>query len=719
MCATRDTDDLPDLDELEELPPDGGTEYNRLVFEKSPYLLQHATNPVDWRPWNEEARRKAREEDKPIFLSIGYSTCRWCHVMERESFENEEVADILNERFVPIKVDREERPDLDQVYMTACQALTGRGGWPLNVVLTPEGEPFFATTYLPPEGRAGRAGLKNVLRRLADLWEQDRERVLDSAGDISNVLRSSTGGDAGVMDESMLEETARQLSERYDRQQGGFGTSPKFPSPHNLLFLLRWWNRCNDDDVLNMVSGSLNAMRLGGIYDHVGFGFHRYSTDREWLLPHFEKMLYDQAMHMAAFAEASLATGQPRFGRTAGEIAAYLRRDMKSPEGAFYSAEDAESEGEEGKFYVWSRDEWMEVLGEEDGRLFGEIFNIREDGNYQDEATGRRTGANIPHLSRPLAEEACARDIEPERLRERWDSARQRLLSARSKRVRPHRDDKIVTAWNGLLIASLSTAFMALQEEQLRDEAGRAADFVLGSLCRRDGRLLRYHRRAAADVPGFADDYAFLVWGLLNLYEAGLDVGYLEKALDLTVRMVDLFWDEERGGFSMVGEDAEQPVVRPREVQDGALPSSNSVALLNLQRLALLTGREDLREYGERLIDALAGEVARYPAGHAQFMCGLDFALGPQQEVVVAGDPQAEATRRLCEAVHLEFLPRSILVLHPPDGAGADRLEELAGYTEKMVPRDGRPVAYVCEDYTCREPVSAPNELRRALHEGK
>ena len=716
MCAEH-SGELPDQDQLEQLPPDGGPDYNRLVFAKSPYLLQHATNPVDWWEWSEGARRKAREEDSPIFLSIGYSTCRWCHVMARESFEDQEVARILNRHFVPIKVDREERPDLDQIYMTACQAMTGSGGWPLNVVLTPDGQPFFATTYLPPEGRRGRSGLKDVLLRLASLWEQDRERVLGSAGEITELLRGQTTGEGGTLDESTLREAAEQLADRYDSRHGGFGTSPKFPSPHNLLFLLRWWDRSGEEAVLEMVTETLSAMRRGGIYDQVGFGFHRYSTDREWLLPHFEKMLYDQALHVMACAETCLATGQERFGRVAREIAAYLRRDMRSPGGAFYAAEDAESEGEEGKFYVWSRREWTDVLGKKDGPLFADIFNITEKGNYRDEATGRRTGRNIAHLTRPLAEEARERDIDPADLRERWDAARHKLLEVRSQRTRPHRDEKIVTAWNGLMIAALAKSARAVEDEELLADAERAARFVLEELRTGDGRLLRYSREGAADVPGFADDYAFLAWGLLELYEAGFDLSYLEEALELSRRMLELFWDEERGGLALVGTDAEQPVVRPREVQDGALPSSNSVALLVLERLALLTGGDDLQENADRLMDSLSGEVARYPSGYTQFLCGVDFAIGPQQEIVVAGDPAAEETRRLNGGAQTQFLPRSVLLVRPVEGDDADRLVELAPYAEEMTPVDGHPAAYVCRDYSCREPVTDPDALRELLRE--
>ena len=697
---------------LDDLPPDGGERYNRLVFEKSPYLLQHATNPVDWYPWGEEALNRAREADRPIFLSIGYSTCRWCHVMERESFEDEAVAGVLNRHFVPIKVDREERPDLDQIYMTACQAMTGSGGWPLNVVLTPEGEPFFATTYLPPEGRGGRSGLKDVLQQLARLWEQDRERVLDSAQEITELLRQGGGRAEGTSDESLLQHAAEQLEQRYDDQHGGFGHSPKFPSPHNHLFLLRWHHRSGDAQALSMVKNTFDAMRRGGIYDQVGFGFHRYSTDRQWLVPHFEKMLYDQAMHMMAYAEAFQVTGEKLYGRVAREIGEYLRRDMAAPSGGFYAAEDAESEGEEGKFYLWSREEWCEVLGEEEGALFADVFNLTEEGNYRDEATGRRTGRNIPHLGRSFADEARRRDMAPAQLRERWGTAREKLLAARSGRVRPHRDEKIVTAWNGLAIASLAKAAGALSDDRLRKDAVKAADFVLENLRTDEGRLLRYHRTAAADVRGFADDYAFFAWGLLELYETTADLHYLDLARELTHQMLELFQDEGRGCLGMVGRDAAQPVVRPQEVQDGALPSSNSAALLVLRRLGLLTGEEQLRNRAETLERSLAGEVSRHLSGYTQFLSGVDFGLGPNREIVIAGDAEATATGDLLAVLRSAFIPRTVWLLHDPDESGVENLPQ---YAAKMTPVDGAPAAYVCEDYACHEPLTDPETLREML----
>ena len=429
---------LPSPEELQNLPPDGGDSYNRLVFEKSPYLLQHATNPVDWYPWGNEALERSRTEGKPLFVSIGYSTCRWCHVMERESFENEEVAEILNSHFVPIKVDREERPDLDQLYMTACQAFTGSGGWPLNVVTTPEGKPFFAATYLPPRGRNGRRGLIELLQHINRLWQSERERLEEAGEEMAEALRRQTPrkGD-GTPAEKTLLDGRQELRDDYDIEHGGFGRAPKFPVPHNLMFLLRCWLRFRRPADLEMVEHSLLSMLMGGIHDHIGFGFHRYSTDRRWLVPHFEKMLYDQALLSLACTELYQATGDERFQRSARNTLDYAMRDLRAPDGGFCAGRDAESDGREGKFYVWTLEEWKDVLGESDGELWADIFNIKRDGNYLDESTGHKTGANIPHLEEPFERIAREHDMTPKELQEKWEKARRKLLRARSRRNPP------------------------------------------------------------------------------------------------------------------------------------------------------------------------------------------------------------------------------------------------------------------------------------------
>ncbi|MDP6107641.1 MAG: thioredoxin domain-containing protein, partial [Candidatus Brocadiia bacterium] len=607
---------LPPPEEIARLPADGGAEFNRLIFQKSPYLLQHARNPVDWYAWGDEAFERARSEGKPIFLSIGYSTCHWCHVMERESFESEEIAAILNEYFVSIKVDREERPDVDSIYMGVCQAMTGAGGWPLTIIMTPERLPFFAGTYFPPKSRLGRPGLTEVLTQVAEKWRTDRKRMQSTAEAVVAFMREQLSRDkrGGELGEAALKTAYDQLRDRFDDEWGGFGTAPKFPTPHNFAFMLRWWRRSGDPEALEMVLASLRRMRLGGIHDHVGFGFHRYSTDREWLVPHFEKMLYDQALLTMAYAEAYQATRDPFYAEPAREIITYVLRDMRSPEGAFYSAEDADSEGEEGRFYTWTLEEWNEVLGRKDGDLFADAFGITRKGNYTDEATRGRTGRNIPHLKEPLDALAAREGLAPEELARRWDAARAKLLAVRSRRVRPYRDDKVLTAWNGLMIAALARASRALDEPAYARAAAEAADFVLENLRRPDGRLLRRWREGEAAISGFADGYAFMVWGLIELYETTFEVRYLREALALTRQMEGLFWDGESGGLYFTARDSEELFSRNKQFYDGALPAANSVAALNLLRLGRITADQEMEERAGNLMAAGAAEVLRYPA---------------------------------------------------------------------------------------------------------
>jgi hypothetical protein len=504
---------------LAEIPPDGGEKYNRLIFEKSPYLLQHAENPVDWYPWGAAAFSRARLENKPIFLSIGYSTCHWCHVMAHESFENQRVAELLNEHFVSIKVDREERPDIDTIYMKVAQMIGGSGGWPLTVFLTPAGKPFFAGTYFPLESAYGRPGFRDLLGSTMELWQKDQARLLGSAEEITGLIRKTAGSrTAEPSDATVLAKTYHHFARIYDEQHGGFGQAPKFPSPHQLLFLLRYWRRSGEERALTMVTRTLTALRMGGIYDQLGGGFHRYATDREFLVPHFEKMLYDQAMLAMAYLEAYQATGQPLFGDTAREIFTYVLRDMTDPAGAFYSAEDADVEGVEGKFYLWSAAEIDELLGPELGGEFRRGFGVTREGNYQDEATGQRTGLNILHLQTDVCPPALA-------------AARQILLCRRGGRVQPFKDDKILTSWNGLLIGALAMGKNILGEGEYLVAAAKAADFILKELRDDQGRLLRRYRDGEAALPAYLDDYAFLIYGLLNLYEAGFKVGYLTLAL--------------------------------------------------------------------------------------------------------------------------------------------------------------------------------------------
>jgi uncharacterized protein YyaL (SSP411 family) len=705
----------PDLEKLGRLPSDGGPVHNRLIFEKSPYLLQHAANPVDWYPWGEEAFRKAREEDKPVFLSIGYSTCHWCHVMERESFEDPEVARLLNETFVNIKVDREERPDIDNIYMSVCQAMTGSGGWPLTIIMTPDKQPFFAGTYFPKEERFGRPGMLELVPRVQQAWETQREELLASAEAIVGHVRSvSVGGPGPELGLETLKAAYDQLAGRFDARRGGFGEAPKFPTPHNLSFLLRCWKRDGRESALEMVERTLQAMRAGGMYDHVGFGFHRYATDADWLVPHFEKMLYDQALLVIAYVEAYQATARPEYAQTVREILTYVLRDMTAPEGGFYSAEDADSEGVEGKFYVWTREEVVDTLGEPAGEMFCRVYEIRPDGNFSNPHCP--PGTNIPHRTRPLSHWAGEFGLWEDELRSQLETARQRLFAARERRVRPFKDDKILTDWNGLMIAALAKAARALTEPEYADAAQRAADFVLTRLRDDRGRLLKRYRDGEAGLPAHLEDYAFMVWGLLELYEANFAVRNLEAALRLNREMLARFWDELRGGLYFTADDAEELPLRTKEVYDGAIPSGNSVAMLNLLRLGRITADVELEAQAAEITRAFSGQVSRLASAHTQLLCALDFAVGPSYEVVIAGQPGAADTTRMLQSLWGRFIPNKVVLLRSGEPEAAP-LTRIAPYTVRQTSLEGRATAYVCLNRACKAPTTDVAEMLALLSE--
>lgn len=705
---------LPDPETIAALPEDGGPEFNRLVFEQSPYLLQHARNPVDWYPWGDEAFRAARAQDKPIFLSIGYSTCHWCHVMEHESFEDSYVAEIMNEAFICVKVDREERPDLDHVYMTVTQAITGHGGWPMTVVMTPDKQPFFAGTYFPKTGRYGRAGMTELVPRLSDVWKNRREDVLQSASQITDQLTKLVAGDSsGELTPEVLDLAATQLSQRFDSTHGGFGQAPKFPVPHNLRLLLRHARTRSAPASREMVAKTLREMRLGGMWDHVGHGFHRYSTDAEWLVPHFEKMLYDQALLAMAYVEGWQATGEEDFARTAREILEYVSRDMTSPEGGFYSAEDADSEGEEGLFYLWTISELKGVLGEEDGALAVELFRATEEGNYRDEATGQKTGRNILHLDVPLGEHASRRGEAIEDLAARVGSIRSRLYEAREGRVHPLKDDKVLTDWNGLMIAAYALAGRALGEPEYSAVARRAADHLLTRLRKEDGSLYKLSRLGVAAGDGLFEDYAYATWGLLELFETTQEVRWLGAAIDLSERMVAMFHDAERGGFYLAPADSPDLIVRPKEGYDGAQPSGNSVAASNLLRLARMTGETRWEELASGVFEAFSGHVLRSPGAHSHMLMAYGFAVGPTREVVIAGEVEDERTQEILGAIHRAFVPDKVVLLRP--AVGSEELIELAPFVEAQGVMDGKPTIYVCENFTCQKPTHDLAEVLEAL----
>jgi uncharacterized protein YyaL (SSP411 family) len=600
---------------------------NMLIHEKSPYLLQHANNPVDWYPWCDEAFKKARELDRPIFLSIGYSTCHWCHVMERESFEDNEVAKLLNDNLISIKVDREERPDLDNIYMSACQMLTGSGGWPLTIIMTPDKIPFYTGTYFPKNGRSGRMGMMELIPWLMDLWHNRRGEVQESASKIEEALNNLDNLMPGkAMDASVTERCYKELYNRFDEASGGFSIMPKFPSPHNILFLLRHFRRTGNEKALQMAEKTLFHMRLGGIYDHVGFGFHRYSTDSRWLLPHFEKMLYDQAMVIMAYLEAYQVTGKRGYASTADEIFRFVLRDLTAPEGGFYSAIDADSEGAEGKFYLWREDELKAILGPDAGLII-EIFNVKKNGNFSEESTGEITGSNILYLAKPVEEIALEKNMPLDMLQDRVSKALNMLFVERKKRVHPHMDDKILTDWNGLMIAALALGTKVLKNSGYASSAIRAADFIIEQMRSCDAGLLHRYRGHEAKINGNADDYAFFIWGLIELYEATAEARFLDLALELNDHFLAHFYDRVRGGLFFTPDNGEPLPVRKREIYDGAIPSSNSAAMLNLLRLGRITKRADLEKYGVDTATAFSDAVKKMPSSHTFLMYGIEFLL--------------------------------------------------------------------------------------------
>ncbi len=684
---------------------------NRLVREKSPYLLQHAYNPVDWYPWGEEAFERAKADNKPVFLSIGYSTCHWCHVMAHESFEDPQIAKLLSDVFVCIKVDREERPDIDQIYMTAAHMLTGRGGWPLTIIMTPEKKPFFAASYIPKESRYGMTGLLDLIPRIHKAWISQRD-TLEEAGDqvLESITRAASVPGREGLNERTLAKAYNTLLQSFDGLHGGFGSAPKFPTPHNLSFLLRYGRRGAAEPAHSMVEKTLHAMRQGGIYDQVGFGFHRYSTDAEWFVPHFEKMLYDQALLVTAYVEGYLALGDEELRRTAEETITYVLRDMTDPGGGFYAAEDADSEGVEGKFYLWTMDEIRNLLGEEDGDRFSRIFDVKEAGNFRVEATGERTGENILRMRRSLSIRVAELGMPEDELRSFVESARQKLFAARQQRVRPLKDDKILTDWNGLMIAALAKAARAFGSSEYQEAAERAASFILSRLRRPDGRLLHRYRDGEAGIAATADDYAFLIWGLRELYETTFDVGYLTTALELQNDMLVHYLDAENGGFYMTADDEADVPIRQKEVYDGAMPSANSVAVTNLLTLGRMTAHLGFEEAAYLAIQVFSGTIGSMPAAYTFFLMAVDFAAGPSYEVIITGTPGADDTEAMIRTIRSGFTPNAVLLFRPA-GEETPPIAAVAPFTRDAVPIEGRATAYVCTNYACDIPTTDIGEM--------
>ena len=690
---------------------------NRLADSGSPYLRQHANNPVDWRPWSEEAFEEAARLDKPVFLSIGYSTCHWCHVMERESFSDPDVAALMNENFVCVKVDREERPDVDHLYMTVCQLLTGSGGWPLTIIMTPDRKPFFAGTYFPRGDDHGRPGMLQLIPRVRELWTRERDAVNTSAREISEGLQAFMAPDnAFEPARDLPERTFLSLREQYDPEYGGFGSAPKFPVFSNLLFLLGYWKRTGDEKPLPMVQRTLAAMRRGGIFDQVGYGIHRYSVDKRWFSPHFEKMLYDQALAVITCTDAFLASGEDNYRKMAGEIIEYVLRDLQSPEGGFYSAEDADSEGEEGRFYTWAMDELVNILSREETAVIREVFNATDEGNFRTE-TGDTTGRNILHL---IARSSGAiEEPWPDRIHEQTaEKIRQKLLNARSSRVRPMRDDKIMADWNGLMITALAKAARALGEDRYTEAALKALAYIMDNLLGADNSLLHLRYSDGHTVPAFLDDHAYMLWALLELHQTTFNTDHLETALNIADDMVKLFHDDENGGFFLARKGGDPATDRLKTSFDGPMPSGNSAAAMALVRLGRLTARRDLEEAGHGTFRAFAAEMAGNPSGHSFMVSALDMASRGTSEVILVGDPVGKDTAKLLQALNRSYLPgMSALLLNPDDPD--PRILKLMPYARDMKTVNGKAAAYVCRDFVCQAPVTSADGMLKAFSHPK
>jgi len=670
---------------------------NRLAGETSPYLLQHAENPVDWYPWGEEAQTRAHFEDKPILLSIGYSACHWCHVMAHECFENPDIARLMNDNFINIKVDREERPDLDAIYMEAVQSITGSGGWPLTVFLTPEGKPFFGGTYFPPEDRHGLPGFPRVLQSVTDAYRNRRGEIDQSAAQIISALTPATVTTEGAASLSVevLNQAYFNLKAGFDWNNGGFGGAPKFPQPMALEFLLRYYRRTREPEALKMVTLTLEKMAAGGIYDQLGGGFHRYATDSIWLVPHFEKMLYDNALLSRLYLEAFLVTGRREFRRIAEETLDYALRDMTSPEGGFYSTIDADSEGVEGKYYLWTPGEVTNALGEKAGSILNDYYGVTAGGNFE--------GRNIFHLTGELTAEL------PEPVKE----SRTALLARRQQRIQPHRDEKVIASWNGMMLSSLAEAACVLGRGDYLKAAAANGSFLLSSMA--DGNYLKHTRKdSQAKTEGFLEDYALVIDGLLTLHQATFSGEWLRQAIRMAEVIVREFWDESAGVFYDTGKRHEALFIRPRNSYDNAVPSGASAAALALLKIARITGRADLEKTAVQALRSMRESISRYPLGFCKWLCALDFYLSPPQEVAILGPKSGDNTQAMTRVLYGTWLPNKVVVASDPaDPTPITGLAILEG--KRMI--DGCPTVYLCESFICRKPVTSPDALRDLLGE--
>lgn len=678
---------------------------NRLAQETSPYLLQHQHNPVDWYPWGEEALSRARNEQKPIFLSIGYSACHWCHVMERESFENPDIAGLLNEHFVCIKVDREERPDLDQIYMNAVQLMTGHGGWPMSVFLTPELQPFYGGTYWPPTASRGMAGFDQVVGAVEEAWRLRRDQVLQGAEQMTGELQqlSTKGIDPGAvaLNSNVLMAAGHLLERLFDRTYGGFGDAPKFPHTTELRLALRLWKRTGRDEWLDMVKTSLDGMAMGGIYDHLGGGFARYSVDARWLVPHFEKMLYDNALLATTYLEAWQVTGEERYRRVVVETLDYLLRDMADPTGGFHSAEDADSEGEEGKFYVWDLGELTQVLGENRAAMFARVYDVTERGNFE--------GKNILHLAKTVDQVAALLGRDSAELEAELAQSRQQLLAHRTGRVRPGRDDKILVAWNALAIEALAAAGVALGEDRYVTAARQAADFILGEMRTSNGRLLHTYRAGEARLSAYLDDYTTLAAALVKLYEATFEERYIDDSISLMEIVRSHFSDPQAPGFFFTADDHEELLMRNKDLTDNATPGGNSMAVTALLRLGTLLGQTDYLDLAGAILQQAGPFMQQMPMGTGQMLLNLDTYLGPTSTFVFTGS----GAHQLARIAQQRYLPRTLVAAR--DGAGSANSRALDSIFENRQAEAAEPRLWICEGASCQAPVVGGDSIEQAL----
>lgn len=671
---------------------------NRLNKEKSPYLLQHQNNPVDWYPWGDEAFKNAAIENKPIFLSIGYATCHWCHVMEKESFEDQEIANLMNQTFVNIKVDREERPDIDATYMTVCQLINGHGGWPLSIIMNANKEPFFAGTYIPKDARFNRIGMKQLIPSIRSLWANEPKRITKAITQVKKGFKKSQEFEKGYFPGTeAIDFAAEQLLSLYDTVHGGFGDAPKFPSPHNLMFLLRQYHFTKEQRFLDPVKHTLIEMRLSGLWDHVGFGFHRYSTDSKWHLPHFEKMLYDQALLMMAYTEAWQLTKHPLFKQTVEEIAEYVQRDLMHPDGVFYSAEDADSEGIEGKFYVWEADVLRELLVK-DFDFINKHFSIYDEGNFEDEATKKKNGQNILHLTKPLSETEAVT----------WSTIRSLLFTERKKRIRPSLDDKILTDWNALIISAFAKAGAVFQNNEFLNIANVAYTFILKNMISQNVIYHRFKDNEVA-IQGFSDDYLHLVWAGLELYNASYKLEYLEKSIDILDKAIENFWDPENGGFFLSNDLSAQPLGLQKQIYDGAIPSSNSIGLYCLIKLGRITGSQDYELKANKLGELFSTDLLRSGSSITMSMIALQFLHHHSGEIVVI--PGKNNSKELKYFLQTEFMPSKIICWMNSNS----RFKEIIFFNTFKKSENEETQIYMCKNQTCELPVHSIDELKKML----